>query len=253
MRSSGTAMALVATLAAALGALLGLSVTSLRSSARRMVAFSGGLLAGVALFSLLPEVGEEIGWTRGMLLLLVGYLLLMGIDRNVYAVCPTCSNDHDHDDCASRLHGFAAPLIIAAALHAFLDGWSIATSQSAAAVGLRVSLPLALCLHKIPEGIALGAILRASTSSRGRAFAWCVAAESATLFGAGSGLALASRVTARWLHYPLAVAGGCLLYLGYHAVHAEWLRRRSWSAFLPGATGAAGAAVLQLAVEALSR
>ncbi len=253
MRSYGMAMAMAATLAAALGAVLGLSLTGLRSSARRMVGFSGGLLAGVALFGLLPEVGEEIGWPTGVLLLAAGYLLLLGIDRNVYAVCPTCSHDHDHEDCSSTLHGFAAPLIVAATLHAFLDGWSIATSQSAAAVGLRVSLPLALCLHKIPEGIALGAILRASTSSRGRAFAWCLAAESATLFGAGSGLEMASRVTARWLHYPLAVAGGCLLYLGYHAVHAEWRNRRSWSALVPGATGAAGAAVLQLAVEALSR
>jgi zinc transporter ZupT len=247
------AMALVATMAAALGAILGLSLTGLRSSARRMVGFSGGLLAGVALFGLLPEVGEEIGWAAGVTLLVAGYLALMGIDRNVYAVCPTCAHDHDHEGCASTLHGFAAPLIIAAALHAFLDGWSIATSQSAAAVGLRVSLPLALSLHKIPEGIALGAILRASTSSRGRAFGWCMAAESATLLGAGAGVVMASRVTARWLNYPLAAAGGCLLYLGYHAVHAEWRRRRSWTAFLPGATGAAGAAVLQFAVEVLSR
>jgi zinc transporter ZupT len=253
MRNSGMAMALVATLAAALGAVLGLSLSGLRSSARRMVSFSGGLLASVALFGLLPEVGEEIGWSAAMLLLAAGYLMLMGIDRNVYAVCPSCSHDHDHTDCGSALHGFAVPLIIAAALHAFLDGWSIATSQSAAAAGLRVSLPLALSVHKIPEGIALGAILLASTSSRGRAFAWCMAAESATLLGAGAGLAMASRVSAHWLNYPLAAAGGCFLYLGYHAVHAEWLRRRSWTALLPGATGAAGAAVLQLAVAALSR
>jgi zinc transporter ZupT len=252
MRISGMEMALVATLAAALGAVLGLSLTGLRSSTRHMIGFSGGLLAGVALFGLLPEVGAEIGWTAGVLLVVAGYLLLMGIDRNVYPVCPSCSHDHDHEGCSSTLHGFAAPLIVAAALHAFLDGWSIATSQSAEA-GLRVSLPLALSLHKIPEGIALGAILRASTRTRGRAFAWCLVAESATLFGAGAGLAMASRVTARWLHYPLAAAGGCLLYLGYHAIHAEWRRRRSWTAFLPGATGAAGAAVLQFAVEALSR
>jgi zinc transporter ZupT len=252
MKFSGMEMALMATLAAALGAVLGLSLTGIRSGTRQMTAFSGGLLAGVALFGLLPEVGEALGWTVGVLLLVAGYLLLMGIDRYVYAVCPSCSHDHDHDGCSSTLHGFAAPLIVAAALHAFLDGWSIATSQSAA-MGLRVSLPLALSLHKIPEGIALGAILRASTSSRSRAFAWCLAAESATLLGAGSGVAMASRVTARWLHYPLALAGGCLLYLGYHAVHAEWLRRRAWIAFLPGVTGAAGAAVLQAAVEVLSR
>lgn len=245
MSYSGLGMALLATLAALLGAALGLTLAGLHSRARRMVGFSGGLLAGVALFGLLPELVEEIGWRAGTLLLAAGYFALMAIDRHVYAVCPSCSHDHDHDACGATLHGFAAPLIVAAAFHAFLDGWSIATSQSAGAAGLRVSLPLALCLHKIPEGIALGAILRASLRSRGTAFAWCLTAEAATLAGAAAALAMAARAGERWLHYPLAAAGGCFLYLGFHAIHAEWRARRTWTAFLPGATGAAGAAFLQ--------
>jgi hypothetical protein len=51
-------------------------------------------------------------------------------------------------------------------------------------------------------------------------------------------------MSVRWLHYPLAIAGGCFFYLGFHAVHGEWRRRKSWAAFLPGITGAAGAAAL---------
>jgi zinc transporter ZupT len=246
-------MALIATVAAVVGAWLGLSLAGIHSRARRMVGFSGGLLAGVALFGLLPELVDEIGWLLGVLLLASGYALLMVVDRYVHPVCPSCSHDHDHDECASTLHGFATPLVLAAAFHAFLDGWSIATSQSAGAAGLRLSLPLALILHKIPEGLALGAILRASLASRGMVFGWCLAAESVTLLGAASGLAMAARVGEHWLHYPLAAAGGCFLYLGFHAIHAEWRTRRTWTAFLPGATGAAGAAFLQHGVRAFLR
>lgn len=250
---SGFPMALLATGAALLGGLFGLLLTGAQGKTRQAVSFSGGLLLGVAIFGLVPELVDEIGWFRAAALFMAGYVLLRIIDRHVYAVCPSCSHDHDHDSCSTTLHGFAVPLIIAAALHAFLDGWSIATSQWAATAGLRVALPVALAMHKIPEGIALGAILRASVRSRFGAFGWCVATESATLIGAGSGLALALRVGTHWLHYPLAVAGGCFFYLGFHAIHAEWRRRKTWAACVPGITGAAGAAVLQHGVQALLR
>ena len=71
------------------------------------------------------------------------------------------------------------------------------------------------------------------------------------LLGAGAGLLMATRFGAFWLHYPLAIAGGCFLYLGFHAVHAEWLRRRSWIAVVPGVSGAAGAAILQHGARSL--
>lgn len=241
---TGMAMPLLATLAAVLGAVVGLSLTGARGGTRQVVSFSGGLLLGVAAFGLLPELVHEIGWPGSAALFVAGYFLLMGIDRNIYPVCPACSHDHDHDACATTLHGFAAPLILATAFHAFLDGWGIATSQWAGNKELGGALPWALALHKIPEGIALGAILRASMSSKVSAFGWCVATELMTVFGAGAGVAMAPHLGVRWLHYPLAVAGGCFFYLGFHAVHGEWRRRKGWLAFVPGITGAAGAAAL---------
>ena len=250
---AGLSMALLATLAAALGALIGLFLTGIHRSARMVGSFSGGLLLGVALFGLLPQVVSEISWMTAAILSAAGYALLMLVDRNIYPVCPSCSHDHDHEACDTTLHGFAAPLIVATGFHAFLDGWSIATSQWAGTAGLGLSLPLALALHKIPEGIALGAILRASVRTRVAAFGWCLLTESATLMGAGTGLAMAPKLGVRWLHYPLAVAGGCFFYLGFHAIHAEWRRRKTWTAVVPGMTGAAGAALLQHGVQILFR
>jgi len=180
-----------------------------------------------------------------------GYLVLRGINRYIVPVCPSCSHDHDHEACATALHGFAAPLVVAAAVHSTLDGWSIVTAQFAAPLGVRLALPMAVVLHKIPEGIALGAILRAAVASRSAALGWCLLAEGVTLIGAAAGLALEPLLGQAWLSFPLAIAGGFFFYLGFHAVHGEWKRRGALPAFMPALTGAAGVAALEQGVKVL--
>jgi zinc transporter ZupT len=215
----------LATVVGLAGAALGLRLTGLRRRTRVVVPFSAGMLLGVALFGLLPELGVELGWGLSGALFAAGYGLLLLINRYVYPVCPTCSHDHDHDACSTELHGFAAPLIAAATMHSFLDGWSIATAQWSALLGLRIAVPLAIALHKAPEGIALGGILRAAMPSSTKAFMWCAVAEGATLPGGALAIALAPHLGSQWTTYPLGIAAGWLAYLGYHAVHQEWKKR----------------------------
>lgn len=233
------------------GAVLGLWLTGLRQRVRVVVPFSAGVLLGVALFGLLPELAQEAGWLVSGALFAGGYVLLIAINRFAYPVGSTCA--HDHDACATELHGFAGPLIAAAALHSFLDGWSIAAVQSAAPLGLRVAVPLAVTLHKLPEGIALGGILRASISRRSAAMGWCALAEGATLAGGALALAMAPHLGSRWTTYPLGITAGWLFYLGYHAVHEEWKRRGAAPALLSALSGVAGAAAIQRGAEALFR
>jgi zinc transporter ZupT len=245
-------IALVATLAALAGAVIGIFWTATGSSTRVMVPFGGGLLVGIAAFGLLPEMITEIGWLDGLLLAVAGYLFLLLVNRYIYPVCPSCGHDHNHEICLSALHGFAAPLISAAALHSFLDGWSIVTAQHATAVGVRVALPVAMALHKIPEGMALGAIMRAAVASRAAAFWWCVVGESLTLAGGAAALIVAPGLTGVWFSYPLALAAGFFFYLGFHAVHGEW-KRRGGRAFMPALSGVAGVAALEQGVRTLLR
>ena len=235
------------------GAALGLRHSELQRRTRIVVPFSAGVLMGVALFGLLPELGAEIGWPTATLLFLSGYCLLLLINRYIYPVCPTCSHDHDHDRCTTKLHGFAAPLIAAAAVHSFLDGWSIATTQIAAPLEIRVAVPLAIALHKVPEGIALGGVLRASMHSRAAVLGWCTLAQGTTLLGGGLGLLMAPRLGSQWITYPLGLAGGWLAYLGYHAVHKECRRKSYGPAFASLLAGMAGAATLERSVEAFFR
>jgi zinc transporter ZupT len=243
----------LATLVGISGAMLGLWLTGMRERARVIVPFSAGVLLGVAIFGLVPELAVELGWLASGLLFGAGYAALLLVNRFVYPVCPTCSHDHDHNACSTELHGFAAPLIGAAVLHSFLDGWSIATVQLAVPLGLRVAVPLAICLHKLPEGVALGGILRASMKSRSEAAMWAAIAEGSTLAGGALGLVVGPQLGTSWITWPLGFAAGWIFYLGYHAVHEEWKRRGARPAFLSALTGVAGAAALQRGAEALFR
>jgi zinc transporter ZupT len=246
---TGIGPPLLATLAAVAGVFLGLWLSGARRRTRIVVPFSAGVLLGVVCFGLLPELVGEDGWSRVALLFACGYGLLFLVDRYVAPVCPSCAHDHDHLACDSLLHGFAGPLVSAMAVHSFFDGWAISTAQFAAPVGLRVTVPLAIILHKIPEGIALGAMVRASVRSRAGALLWCVLAESATLLGGAVGLAIAPRLGTAWITYPLGLAAGWLFYLGAHAVHEEWKRHGPVAACATALSGAAGAAVLQQGVH----
>jgi zinc transporter ZupT len=250
-QSPGIAAPALATAVGLLGSVIGLWLTGAHRRARWLVPFSAGVLLGVALFGLVPELAIESGWPQTLGLFVAGYGVLLVVNRYVYPVCPTCSHSHNHNACATELHGFAAPLVAAAALHSFMDGWSVATSGVAVPLGLRLAVPLAVGLHKLPEGIALGGILRVSVKSRAQALGWCAVAEGATLLGGAAALWIAPHVGAQWLTYPLGIMAGWLFFLGYHAVHEEWKRRGPAPAFISALGGIAGAAVILRGADAL--
>jgi len=235
------------------GAAVGVWLTGAHQRARVVVPFSAGILLAVALFGLAPELALQSGWGVTAALFASGYLVLFAINRYAYPVCPTCAHDHDHSHCSTELHGFALPLVIAAAMHCVIDGWAIAATQSAGTVGLRVAVLLAVAVHKAPEGVALGGILRASLNSRWAALAWCAAAEAATLAGAAAGFWMAPRLGSEWTAYPVGLTAGWLFYLGYHAVHQEWKRRGAVAAFCSAGAGAVCGALLEKAADILFR
>jgi len=171
--------------------------------ARLLVPVSGVLLVAVAVFGLLPELMQVIGWLKTLLFAAAGYGLLAWLDHRGYAVCPSCS------------HGgkFAGSLVVATAFHAFVDGWGIAATQDRAAVG--VAIAAAILVHKIPEGLALGAMLRISSPRTGEAVGLLLIAELPTVAGGMLGLRTEPGL---WLNYPLAIAGGTFVFLGTHAL-----------------------------------
>jgi zinc transporter ZupT len=186
---------------------------------RYLIPLSGGLLIGVAAGVLMPELAADLGWPLTLGLAALGYGLLIAVDRLAFPICPSC--DHAGDNTVHgvrQLESFAAPLLIAVAIHAFVDGWGLVAVGKAAPEASR-PLTMAILLHKMPEGLTLGAVTRASFATAGQALVWCVAAEMATIAGGGAGLWL---TPVRWVSYPLAMAAGTFLFLGGGALRTWW-------------------------------
>ncbi len=215
------------TLVAAASSVFGAWLTSVPGISRRIVPFSGVVLILLSLFWVLPELISMFGWAGGLGLMTGGFALLLVIDRFVYSVCPVCAHTHDHDRCSNSLHGFETPLIVAAMLHGLFDGWALAAGHDGGAGAIGSAISAGIAIHKIPEGLALGVILRAAMKSRFRAMIWGVLTQSVLLLGGGLEAAMSAYLSNWWISVLLALGGGTFLYLGFHAVHGEWKRRRT--------------------------
>jgi zinc transporter ZupT len=234
-----------------LGAAAGIRLARIPSISRRVMPFSGGLLAGIALFWILPEISEREGWLAGCAGLLAGFSLLWLTDRYLYPVCPTCSHTHDHGDCIQTLHGFATPLLIAASLHSFFDGWSLAVSEEKGFETLKLAFLAGIGIHKLPEGLALGALLAAALGAGWKAILGSALAQSMMFAGAAMAIMATGHVNATWTLGFLSVAAGAFVYLGYHAVDSEIQQRGLATSWMPALTGALGAAVLRAIVPGI--
>ncbi len=206
------------------GVLAGTRLAEAPRFSRTVLALSGAVLIAISLFWVLPEVAKHWNWLFTVLWAALGVAIVAVIDRYIYSICPACSHDHDHNAWTTPLHGFAPPLLIASGLHSFLDGWGLAASGEASEV-VRVAVFLGIALHKLPEGLALGAILRASLASHRKSLAACIAVEGLTIVGGLLALELTTHVSGQATGVLLAFAAGAFVYLGYHALEAELHRR----------------------------
>lgn len=201
-------LASLLTLLAMAGVALGVLLGRPRRVSNHLEAAGGGLLLGIAAFLLIPEIAQELGFGHSLALALGICIILAALDRALM-----------HGGYSLR-EGVAAPLLAVTAIHSFLDGWSI----RAAAIGpvVNVAVPLGLALHKIPEGLALGWIMKRRYSSAQRAVLSGCAAELVTLIGAFTEPRIERTGVHHfgfwWPAYVLAGIAGTFFFLGVHAI-----------------------------------
>jgi zinc transporter ZupT len=213
---------LLVTLFAYAGVITGVFLGTSRHLSPQVVAVGGGLLFGTSLFWVFPEMVGNAGWLYSLLLLTAGVSVLWLVDSFFFSICPSCSHTHDHHHCHQPpLHGFAGPLLVATAIHSFLDGWSVRVLAGDSMASW--AAPAGLALHKIPEGLAIGLITRKSLSSGWRAALAALLVESCTLLGAwiepAANRAGALQFGPRWTTCVLGLVAGSFLFLGYHTIH----------------------------------
>jgi ZIP Zinc transporter len=237
----------------ALGATLGTSHKRLCA----LISLGAGTLLGVTVFAILPETMHELNWWELLLALGSGYAVFALISKYVFHVCPACAASHFDEATTHRFSEIASAMMLALAIHCTVDGLAMAAGNasqdqpvpaiatgaaatttppapvakpvtaSTAAAESRItyfSIILAVCVHKVPEGLALGALLLGAGLKRNAILGWVVSVEATTLLGGAIGIIFLPSVSQFWLAAALAHAGGGFLFLASHAVLGEILK-----------------------------
>jgi zinc transporter ZupT len=190
-----------------------------------LISFAAGTLLGVTLFAILPESLDACPWWAVMLALATGYALFFFVSKHVHHVCPACAASHFDADATRHFGEIATALIIALAIHSTTDGLVLGIQQEAL-VGEATTWSLfsALCIHKVPEGLALGSLLIGAGMQRLTALGWVAAVEATTLLGGVIGILFVAKVSTFWLGLIMAHVGGGFFYLAAHAVLGEMVK-----------------------------
>jgi zinc transporter ZupT len=192
----------------------------------RLISLAAGTLLGVTLFIIIPESIEILSIWSLAAALASGYIVFFLVSRYVFHVCPACAASHFDEAATHRFSEIATAMIIALSIHSTIDGLALSWGINAEMAGsVDFSLLTAICIHKIPEGLALGALLLASGMSRFRALGWVAAVESTTLIGGALGLRLQPQaIGGNWMALVPAHIGGGFIFLAFHAVFGELVR-----------------------------
>jgi zinc and cadmium transporter len=209
-----------------LGAFLGTSHRRLCA----LISLGAGTLLGVAIFAILPESLQALRWWGFLLALGSGYALFALVTRYVYHVCPACAASHFDEATTHRFSEIAAAMMLALSIHCVADGLALAAGHQAGASHapeghvLDFTLVLGVCVHKVPEGLALGALLLGAGFGRKGTLLRVAAVESTTLLGGLAGWFFLNQVSRLWLDAVVAHVGGGFLFLAAHAVLGEILK-----------------------------
>ena len=202
------AIASLLTLLAAIGVIAGVLLGESRKVSCYSTAAGGGLLFGVSLFWLVPEIAAVSGWLPASALTLAACLALALIDRLFI------HSNHGPGRVA------LLPILTATAVHSFLDGWSVRAIESLQVAS--ITAPLGLALHKIPEGVAIGWIARQRIGSVSKAAAAAIAVELVTLVGACvepyASRSGSAAFGTWWTSAVIAIVSGSFLFFGVHAI-----------------------------------
>jgi zinc transporter ZupT len=216
----------------------------------RLISLAAGTLLGVTLFSIIPEVFGAVSLWKLALALLSGYVVFSLISHYIFHVCPACAASHFDEAATHRFSEIAMVMVIALSLHSTMDGLALAFGkESVISGGLDASLLFAICVHKVPEGLTLCALLLASGFRRVSALGIVAAVEATTLLGGAIGFWVAPGMSGFWLDIVLAHVGGGFIYLAVHAVFGELLKHSKRVVLVNFAVGLLLIAALDYAIH----
>jgi len=250
--SSAVTQALVATTGTYLLTAIGtLPVLFFRSAPRRlmdsMMGFAAGVMVAASCWSLLVPAIDRGGIAAATVGLLVGAGFLYAADQ----LLPHLHGEFPDEAIAEGPRVAwerSALLMLAMTLHNVPEGLAVGVSFGAGDLGAATALAIGIGLQNIPEGLAIALPLRSGGMSRGRAFFWgqLSAAVEPVAGVMGASLVLSSAAV---LPYGMAAAAGAMLYVVVEELLPETVRHGSPDVATVGFMG--GFALMMLLDNAL--
>src|SRR5881296_3296521 len=217
-----------------------------------LISFAAGTFLGVTIFAILPESLGTCSWWAVFLALATGYALFFFISKHVHHVCPACAASHFDADATRHFSEIATALVVALAIHSTTDGLVLGIQGETPAMdATKWSLFSALCIHKVPEGLALGSLLIGAGLHRPTALGWVAAVEATTLLGGVIGYFFLTKVSTFWLGVIMAHVGGGFIYLAAHALLGEMLKHGKKLVLTSFSAGVALIALLNIGLRVL--
>jgi ZIP family zinc transporter len=203
-----------------------LPVLFFKSAPRRlmdaMMGFAAGVMVAAACWSLLVPAIDRGGVMAASFGLLLGGAFLYVADQ----LLPHLHGEFPNEATAEGPRVAwqrSALLMLAMTLHNVPEGMAVGVSFGGGDLGAATALAIGIGLQNVPEGLAIALPLRQGGMSRGRAFFWgqlsAIVEPAAGVIGAT--LALAS---AAFLPYGMAAAAGAMLYVVVEELIPETVR-----------------------------
>ena len=197
-----------------LGGLTGLKN---RDKLHRLLGFTAGVVMGVVVFDLLPEIFSSIGHggnaTPAMIALICGFLVFHIVEKSILI---HESQEHDYPVHHHPNVGFASALALAG--HSFLDGLGIGLGfQAGNAVGVAVAI--AVIAHDFSDGLNTVTLMLVNKNNRKKAFAMLLVDALAPVAGAIVGTVI--HIGDAGLTLYLGFFAGFLLYIGASEILPE--------------------------------
>ena len=212
--------------ATALGALLALSLRSVETRAQDcMLGFAAGMMLAASSFSLilpgLAAAQDLLDSGPGAALTVViglglGVLLMLGLD---YFTPHQHESTGAHGPAAARISGVWL-FVLAIILHNLPEGMAIGVGFARGDLAVGLPLATAIAIQDIPEGLAVALALRAIGLSQGKAILVAAASGLMEPLGALVGVGIASGLP---IAYPvsLGLAAGAMIFVVSHEVIPE--------------------------------
>ena len=202
---------------AALGTAIGsFAVYLMRRPSQRVldaaVGFAGGVMISATLFGLVPAAQSHMGDWYVAAWCVVGFALIGVLDR----VIPHDHARHEDTSGYPAVHGHAGRksrmLALALTLHNIPEGMAVGTAFAAGGASLGVPLAVAIAAHNIPEGFAVSGPGVAGGASRRRT-AMLGALTGVVEIPAMVGAYLLAQSVDSAIGPMLAIAAGAMLYV----------------------------------------